>query len=81
MELNATMKTDPRDQSLDLTAWTLTVSAFTALAILLCWRLWPSSLDPREPPIAPSKIPFIGHAIGMLRRQQRYLEALRYDHS
>jgi hypothetical protein len=74
MEINATM-----NATQDVNAWTLTVPAFISVAILLCWRLWPSSLDPQEPPLVPSKVPFIGHAIGMLRQQQRYLEALRYE--
>jgi hypothetical protein len=76
MELNATIR-DERGGP-NMTAWTLTIPAFIAVVILLYWRLLPSSLDPREPPLVTSKIPFIGHAIGMLRKQQRYLEALRY---
>jgi hypothetical protein len=33
--------------------------------------------DAREPPALPSKIPFIGHVIGMLRKKARYYVQLR----
>jgi hypothetical protein len=36
-----------------------------------------SSHDPREPPLAPSSIPLIGHAVGMSRSAFNYYVELR----
>lgn len=35
--------------------------------------------ESREPPVLPSRIPFIGHLIGMMRWQVGYMQMLRYD--
>jgi hypothetical protein len=75
--LNATMNVDSHGQT--ATAFTIIVPALIAVIALVCLRFWPSGLDPKEPRLIPSNIPFIGHAIGMLRHQQRYFEILRYD--
>jgi hypothetical protein len=72
----AIMDADPRGQA--ATALTLTLPAI--VAVIACLRLWPSGLDPKEPRLIPSSIPFIGHAIGTLRHQQRYFEILRYGY-
>jgi len=45
--------------------------------IAICWRLLPSSTDPREPPIIKPSIPFIGHIIGIYRHKMEYFEMLR----
>jgi hypothetical protein len=37
-----------------------------------------SATDNREPPVLKSKVPFIGHLIGMLRWQVGYMQMLRY---
>lgn len=37
-----------------------------------------SSLESNEPPLLKSRIPFIGHLIGMLRWQMGYMQMLRY---
>jgi hypothetical protein len=50
--------------------------AVIALALFL-WRFSASGLDPREPPEAISKIPVIGHLIGMLKYEIHYLEILK----
>lgn len=50
--------------------------AFAALS-LFYWSMTASDLDPREPPLAKSKIPFIGHLIGMLRYQIKYMEMIK----
>jgi hypothetical protein len=76
--VNAIMRADPRDQA--AIALTLTLPAIVTVIALVCLRLWPSGLDPKEPRLIPSNMPFIGHAIGMLRHQQRYFEMLRYDY-
>jgi len=34
-------------------------------------------MDRREPPVAPKKVPIIGHLIGMRKYDIRYLEVLR----
>ena len=72
---NATVDTDPRGQT--AIASTFTLPAIIAVIALVCLRFWPSGLDSKEPRLIPSNIPFIGHAIGMLRHQQRYFEMLR----
>ncbi len=76
--MNATINAEPRGQT--GTAFTLTVPAIIAVIAFVCLRFWPSGLDPKEPQLIASKVPFIGHAIGMLRHQQRYFEILRYDY-
>jgi len=45
--------------------------------LFLLWRKSDVSLDPQEPPIALSKLPFIGHILGMMRYQLGYFEILR----
>jgi hypothetical protein len=82
MEVNTTLNAKMNIESYGQTAtvFTLTVPALIAAIALLCLRFWPSGLDPKEPHLIPSNIPLIGHAVGMLRRQQRYLEILRYDY-
>ncbi len=45
--------------------------------LFLLWRKADVSLDPDEPPITLSKIPFIGHILGMMRHQIGYFEILR----
>jgi hypothetical protein len=37
-----------------------------------------TKLDPREPPIARTSIPYIGHVIGMMRSKFNYHVELRY---
>ena len=34
--------------------------------------------DPREPPLVTSRIPFIGHILGLLRYGTRYYQMTRY---
>jgi hypothetical protein len=50
--------------------------AVAALALFL-WKFSAPALDPREPPEVHSKIPVIGHLIGMLKYQIHYLEILK----
>jgi hypothetical protein len=45
--------------------------------LFLLWRKSDVSLDPQEPPIALSKLPFIGHIYGMMRYQLGYFEMMR----
>jgi len=34
--------------------------------------------DPREPPILPAKIPYIGHLLGLIIHQAEYFQQLAY---
>jgi hypothetical protein len=45
--------------------------------LFFLWRKADASLDPDEPPIALSRIPFIGHILGLVRYQIGYFENLR----
>lgn len=50
-----------------------------ALVVGKLWRLSSGfQLDPQEPPLVPSKIPYIGHLIGLMRQPHRYLFELQY---
>lgn len=51
---------------------------FCAALVLLCLRLLAVKMDPREPPLVPSSIPYVGHAVGMFKHQFAYLPMLRY---
>ena len=44
--------------------------------LFFLWRKADASLDTDEPPIALSRVPFIGHIIGLIRYQVEYFEAL-----
>ena len=37
--------------------------------------------DPREPPVVPASVPYIGHVIGIMRNKFNYYVQLRYDRS
>lgn len=53
-----------------------TVAAFTALIYLLNYFYVPKH-SPNEPPLLPSRIPYIGHILGLLRYGTRYFEITR----
>lgn len=48
------------------------VSLFACLHVLIHWLH-----DAKEPPLAPTSIPFIGHIIGLSRKKIRYYVELR----
>jgi hypothetical protein len=75
MASNATTDSFVNRGSYAVSPFTVSV-AVVALALFL-WRFSASGLDPREPPEAVSKIPFIGHLIGMLKHQIHYFEILK----
>jgi hypothetical protein len=59
------------------------VSISTAVAALLIsfvgialWLFGTEKIDPREPPLAPSSIPFIGHIIGLLWHHNDYFRII-----
>ena len=59
------------------------VSIFAGVLLLLVITyislvyLFSPKYDPREPPVIPSLIPYVGHMLGLLRYGQRYFEILR----
>ena len=58
-------------------------SAFVGISLLVVIvyvslvYLFSPKYDPREPPVIPSLIPYVGHILGLLRYGQRYFEILR----
>jgi hypothetical protein len=56
---------------------TIIISLAVSAVVLLFWRLNLSGIDPREPPEVSSKIPFIGHIIGMLTYHVDYYAMLK----
>lgn len=47
------------------------------VVVMLGWKLSRTRKDTREPPVATTNIPFVGHLIGMLRYQGDYMKSLR----
>ena len=47
----------------------------TILAFIVLWQ-WTERRDPREPPYIRSRIPFIGHVIGMIQYGAKYFEII-----
>ncbi len=48
------------------------IGAYYALAHFLGMKQ-----DPREPPLLPTTIPYVGHAIGLMRHKYNYYVQLR----
>ena len=48
-----------------------------AAVVVICWKLIRIEKDPREPPVATSNVPFVGHIIGLMRHQGDYFKSLR----
>lgn len=48
-----------------------------SLATVILLRMFPSTLDPQEPPLISASIPYIGHIIGMMRSKFNYHVQLR----
>ena len=64
------------DSSWHLTPTLLVAGAIGAITIYIA--LLQNKHDPREPPLAKSTIPVIGHAIGIMRKSFNYYAQLRY---
>lgn len=62
---------------MDLDSGTIVIAVGILSGLFLLWRMADVSLDSREPPIVLSKLPFIGHILGMMRYQVGYFEILR----
>ena len=57
------------------------VAVVLALAIRLIWvYLMSDTHDPREPPLIPSPIPYVGHLLELLKIGSFYYTALRLGH-
>jgi hypothetical protein len=52
------------------------LASLSFLAVLYA-VLRPRKWSPDEPPLIPSSLPYIGHAVGMLREGGRYFRVLR----
>lgn len=50
----------------------------TSAAIFLLNRKVSTMQDPREPPVVPASLPYIGHVIGIMRNNFDYYVQLRY---
>lgn len=48
-----------------------------ASLIILYWRLFVLRLDAQEPPILKSRIPVVGHILGMLHNSHGYWKTLQ----
>lgn len=55
----------------------LLLVVIAAAVVILCWNFIGTSKDPREPQVAASNIPFIGHIFGLMKYQADYLKSLR----
>lgn len=53
----------------------LAISVGTGL-VVVCWLS--NMPDPREPPLVPASIPYIGHVVGLMRSKFNYYVHLRY---
>jgi hypothetical protein len=52
---------------------------FVLLAVVVVARWQPIiKMEPSEPPLLQPTIPYVGHAIGFLRHQTKYLAVLKY---
>jgi hypothetical protein len=52
-------------------------TAVIVFAILIALYFGKDAIDSKEPPLAPTGIPFIGHLIGIIRYQVQYFNILR----
>jgi len=73
-------KQNPRNMSFleSLNGYSLATLALVVVAILISRKL-AVKMDPMEPTLIPSRIPYIGHAINMLRDQSEYFQSFRYN--
>lgn len=53
------------------------LSLLLAVLVAVVQRRLRVHLDPREPPMAPTKIPVIGHIIGLLWHGKKYYQVIQ----
>jgi len=54
------------------------IAGLATILVLALWLLPKEELDPREPPLAKSRIPVFGHVINMLWYHNEYFSILQY---
>ena len=59
----------------------LLLSALVTIIYYLVERFLIVKHDAKEPPLLPHKIPFLGHAIELMRKKMKYYVQLRYVNS
>jgi hypothetical protein len=58
------------------------LALFVAFSVpIVLGRLFSKKRDPREPPLLPSGIPYVGHIIGMLTQGVSYFAKVRYGNT
>ena len=50
----------------------------TSISLLVLWLLGFEDVQPKEPPVVRSQIPFIGHMLGLLKHHNNYFTKLKY---
>lgn len=59
--------------------YTLLLLAFAAAIWIWALHVYAPSHDPWEPPVITSRIPFVGHIVGLLRHGTRYYQMKRWS--
>jgi hypothetical protein len=62
-------------RDLEVPPWV--VFSVVAGLVFIGWQFLFNGLDPREPPEVRSRIPFVGHLLGMLWYKAEYVTVLR----
>lgn len=50
--------------------------AVVAVAVLALRRFTQYQHDPREPPVVPTRIPYVGHIVGLIRHGAKYFQMI-----
>ena len=56
--------------------YALLTAGILLVALVLSQVVFSRSRDPREPPMLPAKIPYIGHLLGLIIHQAEYFQQL-----
>lgn len=72
------MKQSPLTRNSIEPSWAiLALAVLPPLLLHTLARYFEAAHDPREPPLVRSKLPLVGHVIGMLRRGPKYFQQTR----
>ena len=63
---------------LGLSTWLVMAMVAIGIIYLVLEHFLGISVDPKEPPLISSSIPYIGHVIGVLWNGSKYYSTLRY---
>jgi hypothetical protein len=78
MEANSSIEAILTSQKPQNGQFYFSLSAILLVAgFLVSWRWGSSTANAKEPHILPSKIPIIGHILGIMQHQAEYLQMLR----